>query len=129
MNQRPLGPERAREAWEGVAGDGTVSQAADIAGDAKQEKATGRGRATRSEAGFGPTVVQGSRAIRGLKTLPELLLSVGEVAESLGLCRATVYRLCEDGELRHSRVGNSIRIAAADVRTLLEESGKGGGRK
>ena len=38
------------------------------------------------------------------------LLTVAQVAERLGLCRATVYRLVAEGELPHIRVGNSIRL-------------------
>ena len=38
------------------------------------------------------------------------LLTVREVAERLMVCNATVYALCERGELRHLRVSNAIRI-------------------
>ena len=40
---------------------------------------------------------------------------VAEVAEQLGVCNATVYRLCESGELPHLRVVNSIRIRPKDL--------------
>ena len=40
------------------------------------------------------------------------LLTVAEVAELLRVSRATVYKLCEAGQLRHIRVSNSIRIPA-----------------
>jgi excisionase family DNA binding protein len=43
------------------------------------------------------------------------LLRVSEVAEQLGVCNATVYRLCESGELPHLRVVNSIRIRPKDL--------------
>jgi len=39
------------------------------------------------------------------------LLKVSEVAERLGVCAATVYRLCATGDMQHVRVLNSIRIA------------------
>jgi excisionase family DNA binding protein len=43
------------------------------------------------------------------------LLSVRQVAERLGVCTATVYTLCERGQLAHVRVLNAIRIAPADL--------------
>jgi excisionase family DNA binding protein len=49
------------------------------------------------------------------------LLSVGAVAERLGVCSATVYRLCERGELPHVRIVNSIRIRPEDLRAFLEQ--------
>ena len=48
------------------------------------------------------------------------LLRVREVAEQLGVCNATVYRLVEAGELPHVRIVNSIRIRPHDLKTLLE---------
>ena len=45
----------------------------------------------------------------------ERLLRVAEVAKQLGVCAATVYRLCERGELLHLRVVNSIRIRPRDL--------------
>jgi excisionase family DNA binding protein len=47
------------------------------------------------------------------------LLRVTEVAEHLGVCAATVYRLCEDGELPHVRVINSIRVRPADLEAFV----------
>ena len=43
------------------------------------------------------------------------LLTVREVAAALRVCTATVYRLCERGELAHLRVANAIRISKASV--------------
>jgi len=45
----------------------------------------------------------------------ERLLRVPDVAERLGVCAATVYRLCERGELPHIRIVNSIRVRGADL--------------
>ena len=42
-----------------------------------------------------------------------------EVASLLRVCTATVYSLCERGQLAHIRVGASIRIHQADVNLLL----------
>ena len=44
------------------------------------------------------------------------LLSVADVAKRLGVCAATVYRLCERGELPHVRIVNSIRIRPSGPR-------------
>jgi excisionase family DNA binding protein len=43
------------------------------------------------------------------------LLKVAEVAKKLGVCNATVYRLCESGALPHLRVVNSIRVRPSDL--------------
>ena len=47
------------------------------------------------------------------------LLTPVEVAERLGVCRDTVYRLCDRGELAHVRISNAIRIAPADLATYV----------
>jgi excisionase family DNA binding protein len=39
------------------------------------------------------------------------LLTVSDVAKRLGVCAATVYKLCATGALPHVRVLNSIRIS------------------
>ena len=51
----------------------------------------------------------------------EKLLTVAQVAAKFGVCKATVYRLVENGELPHIRVGTSIRILAG---VLEATSGK-----
>jgi excisionase family DNA binding protein len=47
------------------------------------------------------------------------LLSVRQVTKILGVCRATVYRLCDRGELPHFRILNAIRVDIQDVKALL----------
>jgi excisionase family DNA binding protein len=44
---------------------------------------------------------------------------VSEVAERLGVCAATVYKLCATGSLQHVRVLNSIRIADECLRAFV----------
>jgi excisionase family DNA binding protein len=45
----------------------------------------------------------------------ERWLTVKEVADRFGVCTATVYAMCKRGELRHVRVGNSIRFADVEL--------------
>lgn len=45
-----------------------------------------------------------------LQGLSDPLLTVREVAERLRVSTATVYTMCQRGELEHTRVGNSIRV-------------------
>jgi excisionase family DNA binding protein len=49
------------------------------------------------------------------------LLRVADVAERLGVCAATVYRLCETGVLPHVRIVNSIRVRSEDLRAFLDQ--------
>jgi excisionase family DNA binding protein len=43
------------------------------------------------------------------------LLTVKDVAKQLGVCSATVYRLCDRGELPYLRIVDSIRILPLDL--------------
>jgi excisionase family DNA binding protein len=45
---------------------------------------------------------------------------VREAARLLGLCPATVYKLCAGGKLRHARILNAIRIVPADLGRFVE---------
>ena len=49
------------------------------------------------------------------------LLRVREVAEQLGVCNATVYRLVEAGELPHVRIVNSIRVRPDDLEEFVRK--------
>ena len=53
------------------------------------------------------------------------MLSVREIAARLGVSTATVYSLCERGELPHVRVSNAIRIAPTDLVTFVAQHHKG----
>jgi excisionase family DNA binding protein len=53
----------------------------------------------------------------------EPLLSVREVAAQLKVSTAIVYKLCEQGELPHVRVLNSIRVTPADLAAFLLRRG------
>ena len=47
------------------------------------------------------------------------LLRVKEVAEQLAVPAWRVYQLCEDGELLHVRITNSIRIRPSDLQDFI----------
>jgi excisionase family DNA binding protein len=47
------------------------------------------------------------------------LLTVRQAAVLLGVCAATVYRMCEHGELPHFRVRNAIRVPVATLKACL----------
>src|SRR3954468_19294850 len=47
------------------------------------------------------------------------LLTVREVATALGVCTATVYKLCHKGDLRHVRVLHAIRVASSDLDAFI----------
>ena len=46
------------------------------------------------------------------------LLSARQAAAKLGVCTATLYKLCETGELRHHRISNAIKVAPEDLERL-----------
>jgi excisionase family DNA binding protein len=48
------------------------------------------------------------------------LLNVRQVAKLLGMCPATIYRLCGRGELAHYRVRNAIRVDLMEVKAMLQ---------
>jgi excisionase family DNA binding protein len=47
------------------------------------------------------------------------MLGVREVAKRLGVCTATVYKLCAIGALQHLRVLNSIRVPDEALRAFI----------
>src|SRR5438128_11457451 len=49
-------------------------------------------------------------------------LTVREVAEQLRICTATVYRLCDEGQLPHVRVLHAIRIDPTDLAVFIGAS-------
>ena len=92
---------------EGVAGDGSGAQ---VVGSIGGGSGCGVQR-VQADAGlsksFAAPVLPGADG--------ERLLSVREVATRLGVSTATIYKLCERGELVHVRVLNAIRVRPADL--------------
>lgn len=65
----------------------------------------------------------------GLAALPAPLLGVREVAARLGVSTATVYKLCDRGELASARVLNGvIRVEEAALQAFLAARRRSGGR-
>jgi excisionase family DNA binding protein len=85
-----------------LAGDGTASQVGDIT---ETHPSVGSDPVAPS----GPLVTKkGAPGVRDAQSVS--LLTVAEVARRLGVCRATVYRICAEGRLGHVRVSNAIRV-------------------
>jgi excisionase family DNA binding protein len=63
----------------------------------------------------GAPVVRRSEGVAGAARL----LTVREVADHLAVCTATIYSLCERGEIRHLRVSNAIRIHPEDMEAFI----------
>jgi excisionase family DNA binding protein len=51
---------------------------------------------------------------------PPPLVSAREVAQRLGVSTATMYALCQSGQLPYTRVVNAIRISPADLEDYIE---------
>jgi excisionase family DNA binding protein len=48
-----------------------------------------------------------------------LLYRVSDAVQATGLCRAKIYQLIEQGELRTAHFGRSVRISAESLRDLI----------
>ena len=46
---------------------------------------------------------------------------MAEVARTLGVCDATVYKLCARGHLGHVRILNSIRVPSASLKAFVSQ--------
>ncbi|GAG41823.1 unnamed protein product, partial [marine sediment metagenome] len=63
--------------------------------------------------------------LESLRGGAENLLTVRQVADRLGLCTATVYKLCEQADLVHVWISNAIRVAPADLAAFVEQQRRG----
>jgi excisionase family DNA binding protein len=71
---------------------------------------------------FVPVVSPNLRTVSGGA---DCLMTVREVAAKLNVSTATVYGLCERGELSHLRVSNAIRIAPAELDAFMSRNCRG----
>ncbi len=100
LNLRPLGPEGEKDESHGVSQGGFGSQTLETI---QEQRAPSLGPVAENasvETSFGAPVV------RELPPDPgphEQLITVRAVAARLGLCSASVYKLCQRGELRGLR--------------------------
>jgi excisionase family DNA binding protein len=51
----------------------------------------------------------------------ERLLTIGQVAELLGVCAATVYKWAANGLLPHVRIVNAVRVRPEDLPRFVTE--------
>ena len=122
MNLRPLGPEAVSPARHGVPPlvshslSFDVSNASSVAslGGAKPNEMVRQEPVLRFLPGLSP-----GGALRQLPSLPASLLSVRDVAAVLGVSKATIYKLCDRGDLVHMRVSNTIRFRREEVERFL----------
>ncbi len=77
---------------------------------------------------FGPPVVQAKTAMvaSNRRRTGREFLTVREVALALRVCTATVYRMCERGQLGHVRVSNAVRIRPDWLEEFLSRFPSGG---
>jgi excisionase family DNA binding protein len=110
-NLWPLAPERARDDSHALSPNDTDAQAAGNTREVSSLVRTGGDapapNPTRFVTRLLPEIVDGSA--------PARLLTVGETAQSLGVSRATVYKLVTKGLLPHVRVASAIRIRADEL--------------
>jgi excisionase family DNA binding protein len=113
-----LGLGTREKTSQGVAGDSKRSQIRQVAEDGPSRASP---RIAPNSQPFGALVVQASPEAGGSGSgLIGPYLTAREVAARLRVCTATVYRLCDAGELMHVRVSNAVRVGEGDLRAFLQ---------
>ena len=101
------------------ANGGAEAEGADREQQARETAARSDAPATVRPTATTPTVAD-LMALRGGR---DRLLPVKEVAQELGVCAATVYQLCERGDVPHVRIINSIRVRPRDLAAFMADAG------
>lgn len=123
LNLRPLGPEGASGISDGVAEGVRAAHHVELIQGARPRGPLSATQSQPNLAGFArPVLPPAPRLVSGGNFKP--LLTVGEVARLLNVSRATVYALCERGELEHVRLSNAIRVAPAALEALVAQGGQ-----
>jgi len=108
LNLRPPGPERAQEESHGVSEGGIGSQPAETI----QEQQAPSLDPVAENGSVGTQ--SGAPVVREPPPDPgphERLITVRAVAARLGLSLASVYKLCQRGQLRGLRIGGALRFS------------------
>jgi excisionase family DNA binding protein len=120
LNLRHSAPKCAAGSPEGVAGRSSPSQPSDFVRRAHGAGVQGAQALARFRRDFAAPVLQSSWTPGVLFGGRDALLTVRDVAATLGVCAATVYRLVAEGQLAHVRVLNAIRVAPRDLEAFVD---------
>lgn len=55
-----------------------------------------------------------------------IAMTAKEAAKALGMSRTTIYKLCDEGRLRHTKVARMVPINTDDLLEVKAEKTKGG---
>lgn len=62
-----------------------------------------------------------------IENKPEsVALTVKQAARAMNVSERLIYQLCEDGRLRHQKIGRAIRIQPEDLQAIKVEHTQGG---
>ena len=128
LNLRPLPCEWGSAVSDGFPSVGTRSHPADNTGRPQSPISHTLAPSGTVTTAHGAPVVRtgGLRAqLRAVRGGADHLLTIRDVATRLGVSTATVYALCDRGELAHVRISNAIRVAPTDLAAFVEQL-KGG---
>ena len=116
MNLRPSVPEGAQDESHGVSEAGFRSQPVETIQEQQSPILDRVAENGSVETPFGAPVVRERPPDAGPH---ERLITVRAVAENLGVSAASVYKLCQRGELRGLRIGGALRFEPAALEAYL----------